>query len=169
MPWNDGPLVVYHGTDSDAGEGVIASGPNWRLGNPHSDFGRGFYTTTLLREAKFWADLHTRTVRGSGKRALAMVIKFSIPRDVFDGLNILCFVLDNSSSDYWDFVDHSRTGQPYHRIRMDNYHVVFGPVSRNWPRHRILRGYDQVSFHTDNCRSMLQDGTLESKGSPLFF
>jgi hypothetical protein len=85
-----------------------------------------------------------------------------------NGLNVLCFVLPDSNPDYWEFVDHCRAGNAYHRIAGDNYDVVFGPVARNWRRRIAHSRYDQLSFHADISRAVLQDREPESRGTPLF-
>lgn len=53
-PWSNQLIVFYHGTLlSDAP--AIAAKVDINIGRPHTDFGRFFYTTTILRQAKSWA------------------------------------------------------------------------------------------------------------------
>src|SRR5208283_4786138 len=54
-PWVNQDIVVYHGT-VDVSARAIMSGPiKEGLGKPNTDFGPGFYTTTLRRQAHMWA------------------------------------------------------------------------------------------------------------------
>ncbi len=53
--WIKQDIVVYHGT-VDSFAPVVEKGViQVSLGRTHTDFGPGFYTTTLLRQAHTWA------------------------------------------------------------------------------------------------------------------
>jgi hypothetical protein len=155
MAWLDGPLVLYHGTDGDSAADILRNGVNWRRGNPGNDFGRGFYTTTVLRQAVRWAGVRSAQARAGGQAGLRAVLRFTVPRTSLDGLNTLCFILPDSNPDYWQFVEHCRRRNPFHRPLSRNYDVVFGPVSKRWRRHIVIPDCDQVSFHTELSRTLL--------------
>jgi hypothetical protein len=129
MPWQDGALVLYHGTDHESAN-RIATGPiDWKYGDPLTDFGLGFYTTTSLHQARNWANTRCRRLRASKspKQVYAVVLRFEVDRADLDGHTILCFVLENSNQDYWDFVRYCRQGHQYHGPkRSKNYDIVFG-------------------------------------------
>jgi hypothetical protein len=63
--WNNGPLVVYHGTDEQSAYAVM-NRIDLTLGSPNTDFGRGFYLTSILTSARFWANQKVR--RSSPRR-----------------------------------------------------------------------------------------------------
>ncbi len=155
MPrWKNQPLVVYHGTDS----GSLPSGP-WIVGSPVPfpvslarcrtlvDFGQGFYTTTNQHQAEQWAN--TRVLRLPPRTGLkAIVLAFSVDRDVLAGLDGLAFV--RPTTDFWDLVTDSRYGfSPHARMKSGHpaFDVVYGPVTL-WPQNLVLADCDQISFHT---------------------
>lgn len=54
LPWTNQDIVLYHGT-VDRFLSKIKTGINVRAGSIRTDFGQGFYTTTLERQARYWA------------------------------------------------------------------------------------------------------------------
>jgi hypothetical protein len=63
MGWSNGPLVLYHGCDDTSAQSIMTPASPNRHGihlaysRPLADFGRGFYTTTYLHQAKNWANV----------------------------------------------------------------------------------------------------------------
>jgi len=122
MAWNNGPLLVHHGTDAGSAQAIapLISGHGHRINlaltRLISDFGRGFYTATNGYQARQWAN--QRALR-LGAGAAARVISFSIDRTSLDALAHLAFVSDDA--DIYHLVvfcshghpNHGRTGGPY--------------------------------------------------------
>jgi hypothetical protein len=136
MSWADGSLILYHGCDNGSADD-IARQIKWNCGDPLTDFGLGFYTTTSLHQAKNWANNRctSKIMNDPSKAVFATVLRFELPRDKMDGLSMLSFVLESSNQDYWDFVSYCRAGNTPHRPNKnggENYDVVVGPVSL-WP------------------------------------
>lgn len=52
--WTNQDLPLYHGT-LDRYVSSILSGVDVTKGRAHTDFGKGFYTTTVERQARAWA------------------------------------------------------------------------------------------------------------------
>jgi hypothetical protein len=50
-PWINQDLALYHGTIATFASAIVAAGVRVSLGKPNTDFGPGFYTTTLKRQA----------------------------------------------------------------------------------------------------------------------
>ena len=175
MAWTNGPLVLYHGT-TDIGASAI-SRPSSEL--PHSialskcrtttDFGRGFYLTTVLGQAEGWANRLFRNQRRKSRHpTCAVVLRFEVDRNQLAPLLSLCFVTDSSNSDYWNFVSHCRNELGSHRLQGDrNYDVVFGPVSF-WPQLFVAKDMDQVGFHTEAALKILPAPVLQSRGTPEY-
>ncbi len=175
MAWTNGPLVLYHGT-TDIGASAI-SRPSSEL--PHSielskgraktDFGRGFYLTTVLGQAEGWANRLFRNQRSKSRPpTCAVVLRFEVDRNQLAPLLSLCFVTDSSNSDYWNFVSHCRNELGSHRLQGDrNYDVVFGPVSF-WPQLFVAKDMDQVGFHTEAALKILPAPVLHSRGTPEY-
>ena len=176
MPWTNGPLILYHGTTDDAATAISKPsqasphGIDFALCKPLKDFGRGFYLTTVLRQAESWADLKFNRHTKSRKASCSAVLRFEVDRDQLAPLLSLCFVTEGAgpNSDYWDFVDHCREGASTHLLQGDkNYDVVFGPVSLGRQQF-VIKDADQVSFHTEAALKILPPPILHSKGTPTY-
>jgi hypothetical protein len=55
--WINQEIVLYHGTIESYADDIIGNSVDVQLGKPNRDFGPGFYTTTLFRQAEYWAYL----------------------------------------------------------------------------------------------------------------
>ena len=166
VAWNNDKLIVYHGTDSEtlASQPWLARHAPFRVGKvipfsvdlslcrPATDFGRGFYTTTSLHQAKQWANAKQGRVASS----VALVLQFEVDRNWLAGQDTLVFVRDVQH--YWDFVDHCRSGFAVHNRYSHQpksaYDVVYGLVTI-WPSEILLQDCDQISFHTDRAAAGL--------------
>lgn len=158
MPWTNQDLVVYHGTLDSHATAIRKKGVNVALGRMRSDFGRGFYTTTIEAQARKWAQLMVqRSVVTPAP--VAAVIRFELARDQLAALDSLWFVRGTTTaSDYWDLIGYCRTGGAAHARALNNgwYDAVVGPLARaRWSRRRIYPGSDQISFHTPRAARLL--------------
>lgn len=175
MVWKNSPITLYHGTDDLSVVSIIPPSLPMRhsvkLGrcSTLTDFGKGFYTTSNLHQAKNWANNRYRRTLATPKPAsYAVVLQFDVDRDILAALNTLCFVTEGSSSDYWDFITHCRNAIGSHLFKGSNdYDVVFGPVSL-WPQTLVIKDCDQVSFHTTAALQALPAPVLYQQGNPLF-
>lgn len=177
MPWTNGPLILYHGTTDEAASAISKPSRD----RPHSidfnhckpfrDFGRGFYLTTVLRQAESWADLKFNRYKESQKTGCSVVLRFEVDRDQLAPLLSLCFVTEGAgleNSDYWDFVQHCRKTTATHLLQeKKNYDVIFGPVSLGRQRF-VIKDADQVSFHTEAALKILPAPILHSQGTPTY-
>ncbi len=94
-PWLNQDIIVYHGT-VDTFAAAIVSGPILvNLGKPGTDFGPGFYTTTLKRQAQMWAAQISATRPGT-KPA---VIEIRIKRPSLGDLETVAFVRGDFDAD----------------------------------------------------------------------
>jgi hypothetical protein len=172
MPWTHGPLTLYHGCDHVSSANISIPVPPNRHGirlasnRPFTDFGQGFYTTTSFNQAKYWANNRCRRRGRATDPWLATVLRFDVDRNQLASLEKLCFVIESSNSDYWDLVQHCRTGVGNHLLRgSSNYDVVFGPVSL-WPQKLVIKDCDQISFHTSGSLLILPTPTIVAQGTP---
>jgi len=152
--WSNQEIVVYHGT-VDTFAAVILSGPiRISLGKPNTDFGPGFYTTTLQRQAQMWAAQISATRPGTSPA----VIEITIKRKTLAALESLAFVRgDFDADDYWSLVHHCRKGALNHGRTAPSvyYDVVYGPVAAFWNQRMIVADADQISFHTAAAEAIL--------------
>jgi hypothetical protein len=153
-PWDGERNTLYHGTSESAVRSVMA-GVDLRYAQPGKDFGRGFYTTPLLRQAIAWA----RKLVGRPRMVVPpAVIAFDVSLDDLARLDTLCFVRGEYEADrFWSLVWRCR-GRDSHHGRPANdgwYDLVVGPVAADWQQRIPMAGYEQLSFHTLSAVSLL--------------
>jgi Protein of unknown function (DUF3990) len=172
--WQNGNLSVYHGCDNLSADDILKNGVDLRKGKPLADFGKGFYTTTNLHQAKNWANARIRRLGQSSPQLLATVIHFRLNRNLLAERYLLCFVTEGSgvSSDYWEFVRFCRTIGGSHQLsikgrRVRNYDLVFGLVSI-WPQTLVIKDCDQISFHTDAALQTIVSKQIIAQGTPTY-
>jgi hypothetical protein len=152
--WLNQDIIVYHGT-VDTFAAALVSGPIVvGRGKPNTDFGPGFYTTTLKRQAQMWAAQISATRPGTSPA----VIEITINRHSLARLDTIAFVRgDFDADDYWSLIHHCRKGALDHgRVgSAPNYDVVYGPVAAFWNQRMIIADADQISFHTAAAQMVL--------------
>ena len=164
--WKNPPLIVYHGCDDVAAHAICTAqgrqpnGIDLKLCSPQTDFGRGFYTTTFLHQAKNWAN--ARYKRRSKVAASAAIVKFQIDREALSHLEDIAFVWEGAPnvSNFWSLVRHCRGGNDHsHPSRKPAfYDVVYGPVAL--PNQTlVIKDCDQISFHSKAAISILMTPT----------
>ena len=152
--WLNQDIIVYHGT-VDTFATAIVSGPILvSLGKPCTDFGPGFYTTTLKRQAQMWAAQISASRRGTNPA----VIEITIKRLSLASLETVAFVRgDFDADDYWSLIHHCRKGA-FHHGRPAPPSVLRCGLR---PRGRILEpendwsDADQISFYTASAERLL--------------
>jgi hypothetical protein len=153
-PWDGERVTLYHGTVERHAASVLA-GVDLRFARAQQDFGRGFYTTTLLRQAMFWADRLARYGRVPNRPA---VIAFDISLDELARLDTLAFVRGEFEADrFWSLVWNCRQDGADHGRDSNSgwYDVVIGPVAAAWRQRTPMAGYEQLSFHTARAVALL--------------
>jgi hypothetical protein len=170
-------VLLYHGCTVLDKNNMEAKRINLANCRVDSDFGRGFYTTSLERQARNWA--WDRYYKWLGNPANAgktgnqpVVLRFRVRRysrkprktrldDGLDKLLALHFVRgDYGSEDFWSFVQHCRqstlaTVHDHRRPPGGWYDLVTGPVAAFWWQRVAMTDADQVSFHTKKAVQLL--------------
>jgi hypothetical protein len=153
--WRNPVVRLYHGTTADAARDIVRDGVTISRRLARRDFGRGFYTTTLQRQAANWAF----EVASERRARSAAVVRFDVARESLAALAMLAFVRgDFHAVDYWSFVAHCRSGATDHGLRSCThgmYDVVAGPVAAFWSQRVAMSGSDQLSFHTAAAETAL--------------
>ncbi len=166
--WNNQDLTLYHGTTFTAANAITAGKIDVEISSSNKDFGRGFYTTCVRRQAESWAKIVVgrRKERGLPYEVptLAVIV---IPRAVLSDLRTLSFTLAGADQeDFWSFVRHNRRLNPNHLLPQgdsySSYDVVYGPLVLDWEYRRVYPSGDQVSFHTVRSQSLLNNDTKRS-------
>jgi hypothetical protein len=176
-------IVLWHGTLSIFRQG-IENGISRSRCAVDTDFGQGFYTTTLERQARFWAwDRFNRWMVGNPTQGVRPVImrfrvrRSSVPKSSakrdrgLDSLNCLDLIRGGfDNDDYWSLVQHCRSSTPAgpnglpgavindHKRKPNGwYDVVAGPVAAFWEQRVAMADADQYSFHTKAATRILDD------------
>lgn len=155
--WANQNIALYHGTVDTQVPSLLARVDPTK-GRKGTDFGIGFYTTTLERQAYAWA--WTRSLQAGARPA---VIRFDVDRDSLASLDCLWFVRGSyDADDFWSLVLHCRQGRHAHgrtKMGVQNYYdIVIGPLVANWRFHSTYYDSDQVSFHTVKAAGILDAG-----------
>ncbi|MDH2346813.1 DUF3990 domain-containing protein [Bradyrhizobium sp. SSUT77] len=164
MPlWNNAPLVAYHGTDFRSlssynpvkGQLLVGFTVDLDVCRPTTDFGKGFYLTTSLEQARNWAN-----VKADRRRSKALILKFELDREWLASLDSLCFVL--ADTPFYNLVADCRGGiAPHQRPGSQQlYDVVYGPVTLKGQT-MVVQNADQISFHSDVAASALPEPAVD--------
>ncbi len=127
-------------------------------GRGGTDFGPGFYTTTLEAQAKSWAWLLAAQSAVGGVVPPAAVVRLEVDRDALSRLDSIAFIRgDYDAEDYWSLVFHCRGGALDHARppAAPYYDVAYGPVAAFWTQRSAMHGADQISFHSSACTPIL--------------
>ena len=153
--WTNQLLPLYHGT-LDIHVLSILTRVHVHQGRAHADFGQGFYTTTVERQAYAWAWQLSQRAPGT----LPAVIRFDVDRNRLAALQCIGFVRGSfDADDFWSLIFHCRRGGGTHaRTTNDGwYDVAIGPVATSWRRRLTIHDADQVSFHTSRAAMLLNN------------
>jgi hypothetical protein len=100
-PWDGERVTLYHGTVERHTASVLA-GVDLRLARARQDFGQGFYTTPLQRQAVAWA---LKAANRSGVLGAPAVIAFDVSLDDLARLDTLAFVRGEFEAErFWSLV-----------------------------------------------------------------
>jgi hypothetical protein len=155
--WSNGPLFLYHGTLATHAASIQAHGVNPLKGRPGTDFGPGFYTTTMEGHAKSWAWILATASTVGGTLSAGAVVRLEVDRDALARLESIGFIRgDYDAEDFWSLVFHCRGGALGHaRPAAAYYDAAYGPVASFWMQRNAMSGRDQISFHSSACTPIL--------------
>jgi len=147
-------MRLYHGSI------VEVHKPSLRYGRERTDFGRGFYTTTLAEQAEHWASIK----KDRAKAAKAIVSVYEIDDAILKDSTLKIREFHGVDEAWLNFVVGCRKESA---IKHD-YDLVFGPVANDNVfttvnlyesgildaaaailQLRAYKTYDQLSFHTE--------------------
>ena len=152
-------IRLYHGST------VAVRKPSLRPGRPNADFGKGFYTTSVMEQAERWA--HIKQEREGAAHAVVSVYEFDETLLDDADLNIRRFT--GADEPWLLFVTACRKSHPH------DYDLVQGPVANDKVfttvnlfesgvlsaeaailQLKAYKTYDQLSFHTERVISSLR-------------
>ena len=149
-------MKIYHGST------FIVESPSLEILNYKTDFGKGFYTTTDIEQAKRWTKIKKeRLEEGNNKQNLKRYINIY---EYTENKNLKILNFLEATEEWLDFVYKNRKSEQL----LHDYDIVKGPVAddnlfatlRLYERHytskedtiKALKTYklvDQISFHTE--------------------
>ncbi len=136
-------MKLYHGST------VTVKRPNVQKGRKATDFGRGFYTTTNLEQAKKWALLKKN--REQSDRAVVSV--YEVPDNILDR-EFTVHHFAGATKEWLEFVVNNRKGKT-----TEVYELVMGPVA-NDQLYATIRLYEQAVITADAAIEMLKTHKL---------
>jgi hypothetical protein len=141
-------LKLYHGSN----EKVII--PNILRGRIPLDFGRGFYATTSLTQAKNWAKRKTALT----DQGIPILNIYEYPENFLtvEHLSVKKFI--KADAEWLDFVVANRN-EEYHG---ENYDIVIGPVADDNVI-RIIRMYMNGTYEKDEAIRRFRTETLDNQ------
>jgi Protein of unknown function (DUF3990) len=172
-------IRLYHGCTSHDEANIRASKIDVARCRIDTDFGRGFYTTTVKYQARQWAwarfyDPSVARIRPNRP----VVLRFVVKRHDLARLKFISFVLGGRArGDFWSLVQHCR-GSISGAINDHDgpvtlpdgtrwYDLACGPVAAFWRQRFAMQDADQFSFHTPRGIRLLQQ--LIDRGDKRFF
>jgi hypothetical protein len=172
-------IRLYHGCTSQDANNIQVHGIDLTLCRLDTDFGRGFYTTTVLYQARQWAWARFYDPMVAHMRPnQPVVLKFVLDRHHLADLYLISFVLGGRMKrDFWSLVQHCRQSMPgtvndhrgpvYQPDGTRGYDVACGPVAAFWRQRYAMQDADQFSFHTADGVRLLQR-LIDSKNKKFF-
>lgn len=157
--WRNGRINLFHGTTLEAARNILSSGVDLAFCRENTDFGIGFYTTTL--ESSAWKIARRKVDIIGGTQA---VIRLHLDREKLGSLKTLAFVRGSlDATDFWSYVYSCRKGLRLLTDEKAVYDVVYGPVASSWAgpaNSKLYEGFDQISFHTQAALNLLKNGEV---------
>lgn len=154
-------MRLYHGST------VEVRKPSLHYGRERTDFGKGFYTTTLAEQAEHWANIK----KDRAKALRAIVSVYEIDDALLSDKSLHIREFHGVDEDWLNFV----VGCRKENATMHDFDLVFGPVANDnvfltvnlyesgaldakaaIAQLRAYKTYDQLSFHTDRVISSLK-------------
>ena len=152
-------IKLYHGST------VAVRKPSLRTGRSNADFGKGFYTTSVLDQAVRWA--HIKQEREDAARAVVSIYEFD--ETLLDNADLNIRRFTGADEPWLYFVTDCRKSRPH------NYDLVQGPVANDKVfttvnlfesgvlsaeaailQLKAYKTYDQLSFHTERVIKALK-------------
>lgn len=146
-------MRLYHGSI------VEVRKPSLRYGRRRTDFGKGFYTTTLAEQAEHWAKIK----KDRAKATRAVVSVYEVDDRIFNDAMLNVREFHGVDESWLEFVVNCRKKE----TEMHTFDLVFGPVANDnvfatvnlyesgvldapaaIAQLRAYKTYDQLSFHT---------------------
>jgi len=154
-------MKLYHGTFS-----LDIAQPDLSKCRNKTDFGKGFYTTTSVEQARKWAVLRKNRFHTEN----AYIIKYEIDDNILSSREYKIRFFDGATKEWLEFVYNNRKGR-----ETEQFDMVMGPAANDSLYATLLlyeQGvlsvaatieqlkthalFDQLSFHTSKAINTLK-------------
>ena len=143
-------LKVYHGST------FIVEKPNLEILNYRTDFGKGFYTTTDINQAKRWTKIKKGRLqeekRDENIKRYINIYEYTENED----LNILNF--ESATEEWLKFVFKNRQSNEL----VHQYDIVIGPVADD-NLYQVLVSYENGIYDMEETIKRLQEDFAKSR------
>lgn len=153
-------MKVYHGSLSQV------HNPNIEKGRQSTDFGKGFYTTTNIEQAKRWALKKQKSAKEGSK---AIINSYEIDENLLNNPKYNIKKFDSPNEEWLSFVVNCRRSIPH------KYDIIFGAVANDKiyttitlyeaqvltaeetvARLKVDEYFNQISFHSQAAANELK-------------
>ena len=117
-------MIVYHGSK------MVVDKPDVFHSRERVDFGKGFYVTDILDQAKKWCEKHKQNGN------IAILNTYSLDDSLIDSYNVKRF--ESYSEEWLDFVMACRTGKDN-----SDYDIIYGGVAND-------KVFDTIELYMQN-------------------
>lgn len=137
-------LLLYHGSAE------IVDSPNLEVCRDNTDFGRGFYTTSNLEQAKKWANIK-RDRKGA---AIGYISLFELDEKCLDSKDLKVYKFNGANEEWLEFVLNNRRNKS-----TKFYDIVEGPVADD-RLYATITLYEQGILSAKACIEQLETHKL---------
>jgi RHS repeat-associated protein len=141
-------VTLYHATSAEGAANIRNVGVDLKYSREATDFGRGFYLTEDLAQAKSWA-----FSRHGNNGA---ILTFRVPRSALAELNVLDMA-SKPQSFLFQFFKHHRLRGKIHRFDVVSGPMLANPGAIHSGAAFAIKGH-QISFHSDRAIKVLMRG-----------
>ena len=142
-------MRVYHGST------FIVTKPDLKILNYRTDFGKGFYTTTDIEQAKKWTDIKKKRMQNNTNEIIHQYIniyEYTPNKE----LNILNF--QEATEEWLKFVFKNRQSDEL----VHQYDIVIGPVADD-NLYQVLVNYENGVYNIDETIKRLKTYVLSNQ------
>lgn len=139
-------MKLYHGSN------VEVKNPDLKYSNKTRDFGKGFYLTTDLEQAKIWAKKKTLKLEDGEP----IVSVFEIEEKEFENLKVKTF--EKADEEWFDYVLKNRHDNTYY----DEYDIVIGPIA-NDGTYEVINLYNRNILNKEQAILQLKSYKLKDQ------
>lgn len=143
-------MKLYHGST------FIVKEPNLKILNNRTDFGKGFYTTTDIEQAKKWARIKRKRLNLEEDnieiKQYVNIYEYTENKD----LKVLNFM--EATEEWLNFIFKNRQSEKL----VHDYDIVIGPVA-NDNLYQVLAGYEDGIYNIEETIKRLKTYLLSNQ------